>query len=169
MRPDERAAPTPASMPWGLGGNADDPWFFCVRLLGERYAFEAKLALEVVRLGPLTRLPAAPSFLPGVFNHRGEILAVLDAAELLGERPTSIANGARAVIVQSGPWRLALIAEGVEGLTQIPADRLESAPAAGGGGPAEYLSRVGRDEKGNVAILDLERLVDVARARSVPA
>ncbi|HEY6106658.1 MAG TPA: chemotaxis protein CheW, partial [Anaeromyxobacteraceae bacterium] len=51
---------------------------FGIRLLGGRYAFEASLVREVVRLGPLTRLPAAPSFLPGVFTHRGEVLAVLD-------------------------------------------------------------------------------------------
>lgn len=154
-------------MPWGLGGSADE-WFFSIRLLGERFAFEARLAQEVVRLGPLTRLPAAPSFLPGVFNHRGEVLAVLDAAELMGERPTSFAAGSRAILVHCGPWKVALITEGVEGLTQIPASSLEAAPL-GSGGAADFLSQVGTDEKGTLPILDLERLVQVARDRSVPA
>src|SRR6266540_3125942 len=65
--------------------SAPDAWFFCLRLIGGRYAFEAPLVTEVVRLGPLTRLPAAPSFLPGVFTHRGEVLPVLDVGQLVGQ------------------------------------------------------------------------------------
>jgi hypothetical protein len=34
---------------------------------------------------------------------------------------------------------------------------------------AEFLTAVARDEKGVVAVLDLPRLVEAARARSVPA
>lgn len=148
--------------PWGVLGSATDPWFFCIRLLGERYAFDAHLALEVVRLGPLTRLPAAPAFLPGVFTHRGEVLPVLDVGQLVGERATSITG--RAVIVQCGPWRVALVADAVEGLVQVPDDRLEPPPATGGS--AEFLAKVGTDAKGSLAILDLERMVESARARS---
>ena len=50
----------------GQGDSSGQPsgaeaWFFGLRLLGGRYAFEAPLVTEVVRVGPLTRLPAAPS------------------------------------------------------------------------------------------------------------
>jgi purine-binding chemotaxis protein CheW len=34
---------------------------------------------------------------------------------------------------------------------------------------AEFLSAIGRDREGPVAILDLPRLVETARARAVPA
>lgn len=150
--------------PWGLG-SATDPWFFCIGLLGERYAFEARCALEVIRLGPLTRLPSSPAFLPGVLNHRGEILAVLDVGILLCDRPTALSAGSRAAVVQSGPYRLALIADAVEGLVQIPEAEL-GPPPAGGTAQAEFVSRVGRDAKGTVVIFDLDRLIDSARAKS---
>src|SRR5690606_15642607 len=105
----------------------------CVRLLGARYAFAASFATEVVRLGPITRLPGAPSFLPGVFQHRGEVLPVFDPAALVGERPTDVAGGSRVVLVQSGAYRLALAAEAVEGLSQIADEQLEPAPPGTGG------------------------------------
>jgi purine-binding chemotaxis protein CheW len=153
----------------------DDPaaknqeaWFFCLRMLGGRYAFEAPLVTEVVRLGPLTRLPAAPSFLPCVFTHRGEVLAVLDVGQLVGHSAVPIRASTRAAIVHCGPWKVAVVSESVEGLVAIPRRALEPPPAESSG-VAEFLSAIGRDRVGAIAILDLPRLVETARARAVPA
>ncbi len=149
-------------------GAAPDAWFFCLRILGGRYAFEAPLVTEVVRLGPLTRLPAAPSFLPGVFTHRGEVLPVLDIGQLVGQSAVPIRASTRAAIVHCGPWKVAVVSESVEGLVAIPRRVLEPPPAESTG-VAEFLSAVGRDRSGPIAILDLPRLVETARARAVPA
>jgi purine-binding chemotaxis protein CheW len=145
-----------------------EEWFFCLRLLGGRYAFEAALVTEVVRLGPLTRLPAAPSFLPGVFTHRGEVLPVLDIGQLVGLGGVPVRASTRAAIVHCGPWKVAVVSEAVEGLVAIPRRALEPPPAESAG-VAEFLSGVAQDRKGAVAILDLRRLVEAARARAVPA
>ncbi len=149
-------------------GGGQEAWFFCLRILGGRYAFEAPLVTEVVRLGPLTRLPAAPSFLPGVFTHRGEVLPVLDIGQLVGHASIPIRPSTRAALVHCGPWKVAVVSESVEGLVAIPRRALE-APPAEATGVAEFLSAVGRDRYGPVAILDLPRVVETARARAVPA
>jgi purine-binding chemotaxis protein CheW len=149
-------------------GAGPEAWFFCLRLLGGRYAFEAPLVTEVVRVGPLTRLPAAPSFLPGVFTHRGEVLPVLDVGQLVGQSAIPIRSSTRAAIVHCGPWKVAVVSDSVEGLVAIPRRNLEPPPAESAG-VAEFLSAVGRDRHGPVAILDLPRLVETARARAVPA
>ncbi len=145
-----------------------DGWYFCLKILGGRYAFDAPLVSEVVRLGPLTRLPAAPLFLPGVFTHRGEVLAVLDINQLMGQQGIPIRSNTRAAIVHCGPWKVAVIAESVEGLVPIATRTLQPPPAEGTG-VAEFLSAVGNDGKSAIAILDLPRVVEAARARSVPA
>jgi purine-binding chemotaxis protein CheW len=147
---------------------AREAWFFCLRLLGGRYAFEAPLVMEVVRVGPLTRLPAAPSFLPGVFTHRGEVLPVLDIGQLVGQASVPIRASTRAALVHCGPWKVAVVSESVEGLVAIPRRTLEPPPAESSG-VAEFLSAIGRDRQGAVAILVLPRLVETARARAVPA
>lgn len=153
------------------GGGArgsQDAWYFCLRLLGGRYAFEAPLVTEVVRLGPLTRLPAAPSFLPGVFTHRGEVLPVLDVGQLVGQGAIPLRPSTRAAIVHCGPWKVAVVSDAVEGLVALPRRSIEPPPAESTG-MAEFLAGVGRDRRGAVAILDLPRLVETARARAVPA
>jgi purine-binding chemotaxis protein CheW len=152
----------------GGGRVAPDAWFFCLRLMGGRYAFEASLVTEVVRLGPLTRLPAAPSFLPGVFTHRGEVLPVLDIAQLSGQGSIPIRAATRAAIIHSGPWKVAVISDAVEGLVMLPRRAIEPPPAERTG-MAEFLTGVGRDRGGTVALLDLARLVESARHRAVPA
>ena len=137
-------------------------------MLGGRYAFEAPLVTEVVRLGPLTRLPAAPSFLPGVFTHRGEVLPVLDIGQLVGQGGVTIRPSTRAALVHCGPWKVAVVSDAVEGLVAIARRNLEPPPSESSG-VAEFLSAVGRDAVGPIAILDLPRLVEAARARAVPA
>jgi purine-binding chemotaxis protein CheW len=151
----------------GGAKGSQEAWYFCLRLLGGRYAFEASLVTEVVRLGPLTRLPAAPSFLPGVFTHRGEVLPVLDIGQLVGQGAIPIRPSTRAAIVHCGPWKVAVVSDGVEGLVVLPRRSIE-APPAESTGMAEFLSGVGRDRQGTVAILDLPRVVEAARHRAVP-
>jgi len=174
-------SPVPGSriIPSGMAGDKPDPaepsaagahseWFFCLRLLGGRYAFEAPFVTEVVRLGPLTRLPAAPSFLPGVFTHRGEVLPALDVGQLVGQPALPIRSSTRAAIVHCGPWKVAIVSESVEGLVAITRANLEPPPAESSG-VAEFLSAVGRDRHGPIAVLDLPRLVETARVRAVPS
>ena len=136
----------------GSAASSDgESWLFGIRLMGGRYAFEAPLVTEVVRLGPLTRLPAAPPFLPGVFTHRGEVLAVLDPAQLLGQTAIPIRSSTRAAIVWCDPWKVAVVADDVEGLIAVERRQLE-APPADGGGVAEFVTAVARAENGTVAV-----------------
>jgi purine-binding chemotaxis protein CheW len=161
-------SPRTVAPPPGPSQAGQDAWFFCLRILGGRYAFEAPLVTEVVRLGPLTRLPAAPAFLPGVFTHRGEVLPVLDIGQLVGQGTITIRASTRAAVVHCGPWKVAVISDGLEGLVVIPRRQLEPPPAESSG-MAEFLSGVARDSHGTIAVLDLPRLVEAARSRAVPA
>src|SRR5512145_3500107 len=151
-----------------LKAGGGDAWFFCLRILGGRYGFEAPLVSEVVRLGPLTRLPAAPSFLPGVFTHRGEVLPVLDIGQLVGQSPLPIRPSTRAAIIHCGPWKVAVVSEAVEGLVAVPRRSLEPPPAESSG-VAEFMTAVARDAEGSIAVLDLPRLVEAARSRAIPS
>jgi len=151
----------------GSSSGPPDAWYFCLRILGGRYAFEAPLVTEVVRLGPLTRLPAAPAFLPGVFTHRGEVLPVLDLGQLAGQGSVTIRPSTRAAVVHCGPWKVAVVSDAVEGLVALPRRAIDPPPAESSG-MAEFLSGVGRDRGGAIALLDLPRLMETARARAVP-
>lgn len=169
MDPEETSGAKPAERASASGRRAPaELQLFCLHLLGGRYAVEASLITEVVRLGPLTRLPAAPPFLRGVFNHRGEVLAALDLHELVGQPPIKVGPTTRAAIARLGRFRVAVLAEGVEGLVSVLVARIEPSPGGGSGsGVAEFVSGVARDARGPIAILDLPRLVETARSRSL--
>lgn len=155
------AVPDPAA-----AAAADEAWLFCVRAGAGRYGFDAALVSEVVRLGPLTRLPGAPAALPGVFVHRGEVLAVLDLCRALGLPAAVQGLGARVAVLHVGAWRLALLADAVLGLARVPASDREPPPAEGGPA-ARWLQAVGRTAEGTLAVLDLAALVGAVRERSL--
>ena len=93
---------------------------------------------------------------------------MLDIAQLVGQGAVALRPSTRAAIVHCGPWKVAVVSDAVEGLVAIPRRQLE-APPAESSGVAEFLSAVGRDKAGAIAVLDLPRLVETARARAVPA
>ncbi len=53
-------------------------------LANEHYGVETRFVREVVRMADFTPLPGAPSFLVGVLNLRGEILALIDLRTFFG-------------------------------------------------------------------------------------
>lgn len=70
------------------------------RLANERIAIETRFVCEVHRPADITPVPGSPSFLVGVTNLRGEVLAVMDLRELFGlpaaetgERPQTVILG----------------------------------------------------------------------------
>ena len=80
------------------------------------YAVPAPLAAEVVTFPELTRVPGAPAHLLGVFNHRGEVVPVVDLGRLVDGTPEP---SRRAVLVR--------VARGVVGLTASEVDDVAEA------------------------------------------
>jgi purine-binding chemotaxis protein CheW len=61
-----------------------------------------------------------------------------------------------------------VVSEAVEGLVAVPRRAIEPPPAESSG-VAEFMIAVARDKAGSIAILDLPRIVEVARNRAVPS
>jgi purine-binding chemotaxis protein CheW len=80
------------------------------------YAVPAPLAAEVVTFPELTRVPGAPVHLLGVFDHRGEVVPVVDLGQLVDGAPQP---SQRAVLVR--------VARGVVGLTASAVDDVADA------------------------------------------
>jgi purine-binding chemotaxis protein CheW len=84
---------------------------------GERwYAVPAPLAAEVVTFPALTRVPGAPAHLLGVFNHRGEVVPVVDLEQLVSGAPQP---SARAVLVRLPRGVLGITATAVDDVAEV--------------------------------------------------
>jgi chemotaxis signal transduction protein len=90
-----------------------------VVLGGERYAVPVDVVLEVVRVGRLTAVPAAPRAVLGVVNLRGEVLPVLDVAGLVGLAPA--APDRSIVVVEHAGRRAGLAVEALLDVAPLPA------------------------------------------------
>ena len=81
------------------------------------YAVPSETAAEVVNVPALTRVPGSAVHLLGVFAHRGEVLPVIDLANLTG----APSNGPpkRAVVVRVAKGVMALTANRVHGVVAL--------------------------------------------------
>jgi chemotaxis signal transduction protein len=71
---------------------------------GRTFAVPLEYVVEVLALGDLTPVPAAPSAVRGIASVRGQIAAVLDTAALAGEPPTEPRPG-EPLVLAAAPAR----------------------------------------------------------------
>ncbi|MEZ4271578.1 MAG: chemotaxis protein CheW [Myxococcota bacterium] len=72
----------------------------CFEIGDHRYAIETSRVLAVVGTAPITRLPKAPIYVLGVFNHHGQVTAVFDLALFEGRESTE--HAPRMLVVSGG-------------------------------------------------------------------
>ena len=90
-------------------------------LAGERYAIETRYIREIVPLADFTPVPRGPSFLFGVVNVRGDILAVFDLRALLGLTQGTISDSFRVIVLGTERAEFGVLADAVHEVTTFPA------------------------------------------------
>ena len=66
----------------------------------DRYALEARRAVEVIPLLALKKIPQAPRGVAGIFNYRGQPVPALDLCELTFGRPATERLSTRIIVVR---------------------------------------------------------------------
>ncbi len=91
-----------------------------VRSGEEEYALPVEDVREIAPLGPVSPVPGAPDEVLGVWNLRGEVLAVIDLAAALG-----IAGGeaSRIVVAEQGDLRAGIVVDEVVDFCSLPEAR----------------------------------------------
>ncbi len=125
-----------------------------------RYGLPAGSCREVLKLPRLVRVPRLPEHLRGIFNLRGEIVAVTDICPLLGQGAQTIHESFRLVVVEAGSIKTALLVEVVEGLTKVSEEQVEPLADGAGAGARDLL--VGKVVQGEetLVLLSLDKLLE---------
>lgn len=104
----------------------------------QRVLIPSSAVVEVSRPATLTRVPGLPGWILGLTNARGQVLSVLDIRRLLDpdadERAERPAARPRLMIVESGPIRVGVLVDAVEGVAELPSDDCEPLPMGVSGG-----------------------------------
>lgn len=123
---------------------------------GRAYAFTIVDVVEVLHMVALTPVPAAPPWLAGVLNLRGELIPVIDARVRL-HLPAPQPGLHTPIIVGKVDGRgLGLIVDAVTGMQVLPQSavtRLET-----WAGPRSVVTAIGRVNERQILILDLPTL-----------
>ena len=131
---------------------------------GETYAVAAASVTEVVKLQPLTRIPAMPQCIRGLMNLRGTVIPVVDLARQLGVGETEITDRTCIAVVdtpESDGVRslMGVISQEVQDVIAVDEGAIEAAPAFGTRVPPAYLAGITRVGERPVLVLDLARIL----------
>ena len=133
--------------------------YLVVRIDTQRYAMAAALCKEVIKPPELVRVPRTPPQIRGIFNLRGEIVAVTDLGPLLTGRQQELLKTSRLVVVAHGSLRTALLFGGVEGLTRIAGSQVEPLAEGAAAGIRDMFAGKNLSGDRTLMILDLARIL----------
>lgn len=117
------------------------------------YGVPAALAVEVLPLPPVTRVPGAPAHVLGVFVHLGEVLPLVDLSRLAGDEVAEAA--ARAVILRGRTGAVGVATSRVRGVLSFASP----AQALGGDGLRAQLRGPVALPDGELSVLDVDGLL----------
>src|SRR5512137_1466163 len=79
----------------------------------EEFGVDISQVREIVRVVQITYLPKAPTFIEGVVNLRGQVLAVIDLSKRIGVPSKERGENTRIIVVEVGENTVGMIVDSV--------------------------------------------------------
>jgi purine-binding chemotaxis protein CheW len=116
-----RAAAKPPAKP----DNAVRVEVLTFSLASENYAVETGHVHEVCQLKEITAVPCTPSFIVGVMNLRGRIVAIVDLRKIFEMPARGLTELNRVIILNGAGSELGLLADSITGVRSVRASDLQ--------------------------------------------
>lgn len=131
-------------------------------LNGERFAVEVANVHEVIDPLPLTIVPNADPFAPGLINARGAVVPVLDLQHRLGFSRREQTPDTRFVVLEAeldeDRTKFAIIADSVHEVVEIEESRIQPAPELGMKWQPEFIRGIAQKDDGLLIFLNKETI-----------
>lgn len=114
---------------------------------------------EVLRVGPITRVPQAPAHVAGVTNVRGRVLPVLELGPRIGAGPVELTKDSRIVTVEMEGRLLGILVDRASSVAAVADSAIEDPPGDVVSAEADYVVGVARVGARVIILLDLERVL----------
>ncbi len=139
----------------------------CFFLHGQELGADIDDVKETMVVRPITRVFLTPSWVCGIINLRGDVVAVLDLAQLLGLPPTVVTDSSRIVVVQHGGRSAGVLVDGLAEVRTLDDSQLEPPPVTLSPESGGLLRGVITVEDGKpLQVLDLKKLFESDRLRA---
>ena len=132
---------------------------------GEIFAIGILSIKEIIEYGQLTRVPLMPAHIRGVINLRGAVVPVIDLSARFGRAGGEVTRRTCIVILEvpadAGRQDIGVVVDAVNEVVEIPADRVEPAPAFGAHIRTDFIQGMGKVEDRFVIILSVDHVLSV--------
>ncbi len=131
----------------------------CFHLGNQEFAAPIDEVRETIGVSPVTPVFHTPACVMGITSLRGEILAILDPARLLGLPPTRIQESTRIVIVEDDDRAAGLLVDDLGSIRELDDDSLADTPSTFDSEIAAVLSGIIPDADHPIGVIDVGRLL----------
>jgi purine-binding chemotaxis protein CheW len=127
----------------------------------EEFGLEILRVQEIIRIQPLTRVPASPAFVEGVINLRGRIIPVVSLRQRFGLAPREPDKLTRIIVTEVSGTVLGFMVDAVSEVLRLPMSTVEPPPRLGRV-EREYVRGVANLDNRLLILLDIDRLMSEA-------
>jgi purine-binding chemotaxis protein CheW len=132
------------------------------RLGHEEYGMPIDHIKEVVITPAITRMPQTPSFVRGVANIRGNIIAILDLEEKFGLRSNaeSEASGSNfTLVIESEEYKMGILVREVPNTLSVAVSSIENAIFTGDQSEQAYITGIVKLDKRLIIMIDIFKVI----------
>ena len=117
--------------------------FLTFKLGDEEFGVEILKVRELIGIMDITRVPQTCDFVQGVINLRGKVIPVIDLRAKFGLQRVDYDDQTCVIVVEVGSL-MGIIVDTVCEVHDIPADKVEPAPALGCGVDTSFIMGMGK-------------------------
>jgi purine-binding chemotaxis protein CheW len=131
----------------------------CVRLGDQEFALNIGAIWEIRGWISSTPLPHAPSFIKGMINLRGSVLAIIDLAERLGLPSAAPNTTSVVVVIEAGDRVIGLLVDAVSDIITATDEMRQVAPETGSTASRDYIEGLLMRDQQIISVLSIQAIM----------
>src|ERR1700742_1948317 len=131
----------------------------CVRLSDQEFALNIRAIREIRGWISSTPLPHAPSYIKGMINLRGSVLAIIDLAERLGLPSVPPNTTSVVVVIEEGTRVMGLLVDAVSDILTATDEKRQVAPETGSSASRDYVEGLLMRDKQIISVLSIPAIM----------
>ncbi|MGM0593988.1 MAG: chemotaxis protein CheW [Pseudomonadota bacterium] len=130
------------------------------QLENETYGIDVMQIREVLRSQEISPVPGAPSYVLGIINLRGNVVAIIDTRSRFG-LPTreETDDASRILILEAGDYVVGFMVDSVSEVAELQNEQIETAPDTGSGESSRFISGLYNRKEGLLILVDANKLL----------
>jgi purine-binding chemotaxis protein CheW len=130
------------------------------QLENETYGIDVMQIREVLRSPEISPVPGAPSYVLGIINLRGNVVAIIDTRSRFGlPSREEIDDASRILILEAGDYVVGFLVDSVSEVAELKNEEIESAPDTGSGDSSRFISGLYNRKEGLLILVDANKML----------